>query len=190
MLKTLAASAFGPAKRHVESDSRYRFYPVYSCAFVLIALAVKRWPIDHVVLQTWLTHRWIPVITQWGIMSALALAAGFGLVGFLRIGLFSKGLSLVGLWSSIRLLVPAQWHPIDAVFSFVLRFAVDWPMQLIDRVAGEGTSAWTMLVAIYLALIWVVVRPLLIRAFRYVQTLERRLVTRWPVMARFERPLI
>ena len=64
MDKNALRSLLKRAKRHVASQERYRFYPLYSILFPVLLYVTVKWPLDWGVLEAWAAHPWIVVLDK------------------------------------------------------------------------------------------------------------------------------
>lgn len=180
----------GRAKRHVAANDRYRYYPLYSVLLAALLYVIVYWPFDRGVIQAWLAHRWIIIIDRWAWNAVLTLSIAFGIVGLLRPRWPARVISAVGIYMACQWLIAPFWTPIQWVSSRFMDVAFDRPARMIEQIAGAGTSAAAMLWCAYLLLLWIVLRPLARRGFRWVQSAESRIVARWPAMAKLQRPIL
>jgi hypothetical protein len=188
MKLTFAISWLRTAKRHVEDNSVYRWWPLYSACLATLLYTTAIWPFDLDQLYVYYDLPWLYDLewTSWD--CGLALALCLGLVGLLRRSWISRLLSLYGVWMTSKFVYWQSW--LESLWVNFTWYAFDIPNRWIVSVAGEGTSAATMLWCVYLFVLWVAFRPLLKRACANVNWLAETAIHRWPQLERLAKPVM
>lgn len=186
-----ARSFLKTTRDHIQNEDRYRLYPLY--ALVLISIQHLRWlwPFDiEVVRLGYLFSPWAYDVGEACSAAAMVLALLLGVVGVWRRPVIAKGLSIWAIYLSVNWLT---WGWVSGIpgrlWTTVLWYTFDLPTIYIEDVAIGNAPAQTTLWAIYLLVVWIAVRPLLKRSWRGVLWLEERVLEKWPVLSRLERPL-
>ncbi len=189
MKLAFALSWIRAAIRHVNGNERYRWWPLYSACLAVFMYSTYYWPFSMDVVIAYRLHPWLMDLSHisWDVGAYLCI--GLGAVGLLRSNWLARGLSLCGLWMGQHLLLQL-WDPLGWLWSEVVWYTFDLPGKLIHGYAGEGTAAATFLWFVYAALVWLAIRPLMKRGYKKVLRLESWILETWPVMKRFEKPVM
>ena len=189
MHKSALLLPFKLAKRHIATQDRYRFYPLYSALIAALIYTSRFWPYDEGILDVWYAHPWIIVVDLVSLDIALWLIVSLGTVSLFRDGWISKIVVIPGMWFVIQYYY-LYWNPVERLYTEVTWYLFDVPNEWISTMANGNRGAETTLWACVLLLVWPLVRPLVKIAYRRIHRLEGYVVSRWPTMARLSRPVI
>jgi hypothetical protein len=183
-------SLLARAKRHVSSQERYRFYPLYSILFPGLLYVSVMWPFDHGVFEAWIAHPWLIVLDRCSWYLALWMGISLGAVGLLREGWIPKLISAAGIWCSLYF---ALWFLPRALSSMcmdlvsnVFDYFRDWVLFISGGEPGAEATVW----ACVLLVLWLVMRTPVKIAFRHIFRLQEYAVKRWPELSRLQRPVL
>lgn len=185
-----AISWLRAAKRHFAGHERYRWWPLYSACMAVFMYTTWHLPHDWwTVIAAWRLHPWLidmyDVAWNAGRMTCVIL----GVVGLMRTNWLARGLAGFGVWMGWIYLSYAG-NPISEWWQAFTWYAFDAPIHWINGYVGDGTGLLTVLWCVYLGVLWVLIRPLAKRAYRMIPVLQARILERWPVMERFNRPVM
>lgn len=183
------------AADHVCENERYRHAALYSVLLVGLFQTIKHWPADSLYFWAQIEHPWIIELQTWVVRVTLLLSIALGLVAVLQRSWVAKVLGVIGvayaaqsLWSYEYM--GAGQTPIADATRWVLYWAFDIPMEFIHRISFDSSTVATPLYALYLALIWLLLRPLYYRLGTPIKRIEERIVDRWPRLEKLARPLL
>ncbi len=180
------------ARDHIQKEDRYRLYPLYALALIGVQHLRWLWPFDTEVVRLGsLFSPWAYDVGEACSTASLVLALLLALVGVWRRPMVAKALSIWGIYLSVNWLT---WGWVSGIpgrlWTTVLWYTFDLPTIHIEEVAIGNAPAQTTLWFIYLLIVWLAVRPLLKRSWRGVLWIESKILAKWPVMQRLERPLL
>jgi hypothetical protein len=179
------------AKRHIATDDRYRYYPLYACLMPLLIWGLGSWPFSMDYIYALVGQYWLLIVEENAINAALLLGICLGIVGLMRPTIPAKLLSVGGVWlSAILISLWYDWHPVAWAINETLWYTFDLPARYIEMTTGGDGMAATFLWCIYLALIWVVARPILKRAYVGVEIIESKILKRWPQTQNLAKPVL
>lgn len=190
MKPILAISWLRAANRHFAASERYRWWPLYAAGVAAVMHITWQFPWDISVVNAYRIHHWLFEFNQITWYAGITLCIVLGAIGLLRPNWVARGLSLYALWFAQLNLRPYYWEPAEWLRTKFLWYTFDLPANLIHGLTGEGTAAATCLWLVYWALVWVLVRPFAKRAWWKVRQLHDWVIDRWPVLERFDRPVM
>lgn len=174
------------AHAHVNSNDRYRRYPIYSALLALLVLMGIYWPTTEAYYLTLADHRSLIVLDRCAQGAALGLTVALGVVGLLRRGWLFKALALFGTWWGLRLTF--YWVSIPSARELWLDFswyAFELPAARLHEIAFGDTSIVTLLYAGCMLALYLALRPLLRRSASRVGCLLGRYLKRSPAVVRW-----
>ncbi len=183
------------AANHVSENDRYRHAALYSILLAGLFQTINHWPADSLYFWATLEHPWISGFQTWVVRVTLLLSIALGLIAVLQRPWAAKVLGAIGVAYAARSLWSYEYYitgqtPIADATRWVLYWAFDLPMEFIHRISFDSSTVATPLYALYLALIWLLLRPLYFRLGAPIKRLEGRIVDRWPHLERLARPLL
>jgi hypothetical protein len=184
----VAGSFLRRAICEIREDNRYRYYPLYSALLAGLVYVWNIWPWDWCLWEVFLEHREMWIYNHHAVTMACVMIVCCGTVGMFRRGLAPKVLSGIGLYTAVW-----WWEPFDLMYglpSYALYYVFDIPEKYISGIAGIETGGATLLWCGYLLVVYLLARPLLIRAYREIESLARRAMDRYPVLERLDRPVL
>jgi hypothetical protein len=191
MILSLLRSWLRTVKRHIDTHERYRWWSLYAVCLVTFMYSTHFWPWNG---SEWLVafhlHPWIAWVDILTWKAGGFLACALAVVALVRSGWVNRVLAAYALWMGHFMLTYSEWGFLDGFWTEFTWYAFDVPAKWISGYAGEGTTVSTLLWFVYLVVVWIAVRPLLKRAYRYVPRLEARMLERWPVLTRLSRPVM
>ena len=188
MVFRIAGSFLRKAKCHIQEDYRYRYYPLYSALFGGLLYVWVIWPWDGCFVEVLRMYPWAYHLNILAADTICLMIVCLGIVGLFRRGLAAKVLSIAGLY-----IMSWWWDPFGFVghlTSDVLWYTFDIPAKYISGFAGRETGGATLLWCGYFLCVYLILRPFLKRGFQLVQTVEARILDKWPGTARFAKPLL
>ncbi|MFH1754417.1 MAG: hypothetical protein ABIA59_01830, partial [Candidatus Latescibacterota bacterium] len=142
------------AIEHIQNDSRYRFYPLYSVLLMWIINVSWNWPFTDKLIIIYREYPWIIDFTRIAENSVLALSLLLGLVGLFRRGLLSKVLSGYAIYYAGPMLLwnlsYDVWWELSGLWADFTWYAFDIPIAWIHQHVGSDAFARTSLYAVYL----------------------------------------
>jgi hypothetical protein len=128
----------------------------------------------------------------------LGLSLFLGLLGLARRGWLPKLLSIYAIYYAAPMFLTNLyyywWWDLSGLWMDFTWYAFDVPIAWIHRHAGADAYARTSLYAVYLVAVYLVLRPpakrVAKRLWNQVLRAEDRLITRYPFMERWKRPVL
>ncbi len=188
MVFRVAGSFLRKAICHIQTDYRYRYYPLYSAGLAGLFYVWVLWPWDDCVFEARWLHPWIRTFEDYAVYAVCLMAVCCGVVGLFRRGLPAKVLSFAGLY-----VMNWFWEPFGFVghlTSDFLWYTFDLPEKHISGFAGLETGGATLLWCGYLLIVYLLIRPVLKRSFKGFRSIARRAVDLYPPLARLDKPVL
>jgi hypothetical protein len=184
----IAGSFLRRAICEIREENRYRYYPLYSAILAGLVYVWFIWPWDNCV---WIVFRENPGMLELNYLVVdvvCTMMVCCGIVGLFRRGMAPKILSGVGLYAAVW-----WWETFDLMYglpSYILYYVFDVPEKYISGIAGLETGGATLLWCGYLMTVYLLLRPLLVRVYRGIESFARRSIDRYPLLERLDKPVL
>ncbi len=186
------------AIHQIQTEDRYRYFPLYSVLLMLTIWGFYDWPITDKLITIYREYRWVLVFQRIAEAAVLALSLLLGFIGLLRRGWLPKLLSAYAIYHSGPMFLWNfgqyfwwNWYGLWMDFTW---YAFDVPIAWIHRHVGEDGYVRTSLYAVYLLALYLSLRPLVKmlanRLWPIILDIEDRLIDRYPVIEKWRKPAL
>ena len=175
------------ATSHIAENNTYRAWPIYSLLlWALLRWGVAYWPFDRFSVFAIVERPWLFAWNLAIFPAAVALAYMLGIIGLFRRPWPARAIAIV----SVSLLLQSTADGIfsSASSSLVTLFCI--PLSAIKQFSFGSNVPATPLYAVYLGLLYLLIRPLLRLCSKPINRLSELVMKRVPGTRALARPIL